>query len=447
MRLVYNILYPLFFVLSAPYYLWKMWRRGNWRSGFGQRFGRYEPGIRTTAALKPVLWFHAVSVGEVGVCARLIEELEPLLPGWQVLATTTTSTGMEELRRKLPEHVLKVFYPTDFPWVVRWAMDTFQPQAIVLVESELWPNFLWQAVERQVPLFLVNARVSERSFRGYQRFGRVFRPIFGQFHAAGCQNAEDAARLRELGFRADAVQTLGNLKFDAALPGDRRGLDVGALLRQIGVAQDAIVLVAGSTHAGEEAILGSMLLRLRQKCPKLFLVLVPRHFERTREVCADLDKCGVKFLLRDRIQPDTQLPASQLECLLVNTTGELKFFYEHADVVFVGKSLTAKGGQNPIEPAALGKATVFGPNMQNFKPVVQSFLAGRGVVQVRDAAELEQVLGELLADEPRRRELGQNALRVVQENSGAIERTAKMLAAHLQREIRNPKSEIRNKPQ
>jgi 3-deoxy-D-manno-octulosonic-acid transferase len=239
--------------------------------------------------------------------------------------------------------------------------------------------------------------------------------------------------MRELGFRAEGVRVVGNLKFDAAKPDTRRDLDARALLRQLGVAEDALVVVAGSTHAGEETILAERCARLRARFPSLFLVLVPRHFERARAVVAELESLGVKFAIRSEVKAETRFKPGEVDCLLVNTTGELKYFYECASVVFVGKSLTAEGGQNPIEPGALGRAMIFGPNMQNFAPIAAEFVAGQGAVQVADAAELERALGDLLGDAERRVRLGRAALAVVQRNQGATERTVAMILAGLGR--------------
>jgi 3-deoxy-D-manno-octulosonic-acid transferase len=199
----------------------------------------------------------------------------------------------------------------------------------------------------------------------------------------------------------------------------------------VGVKPAARLLVGGSTHAGEEAILAEQFLRLRARFPDLFLVLVPRHFERSREVGRELKARGIKFSYRTDLRAHTRLAPGAVDCLVVNTTGELKYFYEQATLIFIGKSLTAAGGQNPIEPAALGKAMVFGPNMQNFAEVVRSFLQQDGAVQVKDAAELEKALGDLLADEPRRDQLGRNALKVIEQNLGAVERTADMIVERL----------------
>jgi 3-deoxy-D-manno-octulosonic-acid transferase len=197
------------------------------------------------------------------------------------------------------------------------------------------------------------------------------------------------------------------------------------------VAADAPILVGGSTHAGEEEILAAQFLRLRQRFPKLFLVLVPRHFERARLVGGQLAKQGLKLFYRSDLTPETRLEPGSVECLLVNTTGELMNFYQCATVAFVGKSLAAEGGQNPIEPAALGKATVFGPNMGNFRDVVRIFLARQAAVQVRDAAELERTFEALLADPARRERLGATAQQVVRENQGAVARTVEMMVGPL----------------
>ncbi len=431
MRVAYQILFVLFFWLSAPWYFLKMWRRGNWRAGFGQRFARYGADFQAGLDGRPVLWLHAVSVGEVGVCLQLLRALEPSLPGCQFVVSTTTSTGMGELRRRLPPGVQAVYYPADFPGVVRRALDTLRPRAIILVEAELWPNLLWQAEERGIPLFLVNARISERSFKGYGRFSFLFRPIFSNFRGVGCQQPGDAERLIALGFPAGAVRVVGNMKFDAAQPEARPGLDARGLLRRIGVNTNAKLLVAGSTHDGEEAVLAEMLPRLRRRFPELFLILVPRHFERAREAGRELASRGIPFAYRGDITDETQFAPGRLECLLVNSTGELKFFYEQASLVFVGKSLTAEGGQNPIEPAALGKAMVFGPNMQNFKAVAGAFLAEQAALQVPDAAGLEQAIAELLGNERRRSEMGARALEVVRKNLGATARTVQFITERL----------------
>jgi 3-deoxy-D-manno-octulosonic-acid transferase len=406
-------------------------RRGGWRHNFGQRFAVYDAALKQALTNRHVVWIHAVSVGEVNLCTQIIHALEPRVPNVKFVVSCTTTTGMAELRRRLPSRVSMIYYPIDRRKFVRRALATINPEAVILVEAEIWPNFIWRVGDLKIPLFLANARLSDRSFPRYKRAAFLFRKLFATFNGVGCQNEEDARRLREVGCQPAAIRVVGNLKFDAAKLTERRTLDVRGLLDQLGVPADALILVAGSTHDGEEILLADAARRLREKFPKLFLILVPRHFERCKDIAQKLRTRGVRFMFRNEIHPGTKLEPGALDCLLVNTTGELKFFYEPADVVFVGKSLTAIGGQNPIEPGAQGKAIVFGPNMQNFADITRAFLQKRAAVQVRTPEELESCLGELLADPPRRAALGRAALAVVAENLGAVERTVEMILPSL----------------
>jgi 3-deoxy-D-manno-octulosonic-acid transferase len=432
-RTFYNIVFLLFFALSSPYYFWRMRRRGGWRAGFGERFALYDAALKQALTNRHIIWIHAVSVGEVNLCTQLIQALEPRVPNVKFVVSCTTTTGMAELRRRLPTRVSKIYYPIDRRKFVRRALATINPEAIILVEAEIWPNFLWRAADLQIPVFLANARLSDRSFPRYKKIAFLFRRLFASFAGVGCQNEEDAGRLRLVGCRPEAVRVVGNLKFDAAKFTERSSLDVRGMLRRIGVPDDAPILVAGSTHDGEETMLADMTRRLREKFPRLFLVLVPRHFERCKNIAQQLRARGVKFMFRSEIFDGTQPPPDGLDCLLVNSTGELKFFYEPATVVFVGKSLTALGGQNPIEPGAQGKAMVFGPNMQNFADITRAFLRKNAAVQVKNPEELERALGELLGDAERRAALGRAALEIVAENLGAVERTVEMIVPHLAR--------------
>jgi 3-deoxy-D-manno-octulosonic-acid transferase len=433
MRFLYNVLFNLGFLVCSPFYFVKMRRRGNWRSGFRQRFAQYDNQIKQALTNRRTIWFHAVSVGEVNLCTQLVKVIEPRLPHHKIIVSTTTSTGMAELKSRLPGHVSKIYYPIDRRRHVLRALSLIRPEAMIFVEAELWPNMLWNLQSRGIPSFLVNARISDKSFRGYRRAGFIFRDLFANFAGVGVQSEADAARLIELGCRSEVVQVVGSLKFDSATVPERSNLDVENLLNQLGVADDALVIVGGSTHAGEEAILAEIAQRLRVKFPTLFLVLVPRHQERGAEAGRDLTARGVKFMFRTEVTIGVQRAAGEVDCLLVNTTGELRNFYQRADIVFVGKSLTAEGGQNPIEPAALGKAVVFGPHMQNFPQIVPQFVARNAVRQVQDAAELERAFAELLASSELRAQLGTRARAVIAENQGGIEKTVEMIVASIEK--------------
>ncbi len=434
MRLIYNLLFLCGFLLAAPFYFFKMWRRGHWKRGFWQRFGFFDTFSKAAVSNRRSIWIHAVSVGEVNIATQLIRSIERLYPNLKIVVSTTTSTGMSELKRKLPKHILRIYFPIDWPRFVSRALRVFNPALIVLVEAEIWPNFLWKAQSRGIPVFLVNARMSERSFKGYHRARFLFRSLFSGLAGVGVQDEADAERLRALGCRSRAVKVMGNLKYDTAKLNERPSVAVADILQQIGWVMDPLILVAGSTHDGEETILGEIFIRLKTRFSNLQLVIVPRHFERSQQAGQDLKKVGVKVAFRTELSANTPMSPGSVDCLVVNTTGELRHFYECAALVFVGKSLTAAGGQNPLEPAILGKAMVYGPQMQNFKTISDSLVGAGGARQVADAKELEAVMGELLADEPARQRLGQAALKVMQENKGAVERSVEMILAPLRKE-------------
>ena len=409
-----------------------MRRRGGWKQGFGERLGKYSTKFKQAITNRDVIWLHAVSVGEVNICVQLIKVLTPRLPNLKVVVSTTTTTGMAELRKKLPVEVSKIYYPIDRRSHVRRALATIRPKAVVMVEAEIWPNFLWALQGHKVPHFLVNTRISDKSFKGYRRFGFIFRKLFAGFTGVGAQSEADAKRMLELGCREEAVQVFGSCKFDGTDLSREHRTDVDRMLKQLGVPEGAPVIVGGSTHSGEEEILARLAKRLRKRHPNLFLVLVPRHHERGKEVGDTLAKLGVEFVYRSEISPN-MVPRKEdsLECLLVNTTGELKFFYEVATAVFVGKSFSAQGGQNPIEPAGLAKPIVFGPHMDNFAEITAKFLADDGAIQVADEQELFAAFEMLISDEAKRDALGQAAQKVVQQNEGAVERTVEMILRNI----------------
>jgi 3-deoxy-D-manno-octulosonic-acid transferase len=209
----------------------RMRRRGNWRAGVTERFGKFNVIFKQSITNRQVLWLHAVSVGEVNVCTQLIRAIEPRMPNLKIVVSTTTTTGMAELKKKLPTLVSKIYYPLDLRKYVSRALSAIYPEAIILVEAEIWPNFIWRATEMGIPIFLVNARLSDRSYRNYKRFAFIFRPLFASLAGVGAQNEADAARLRELGCRPELIQIVGNLKFDAAHLETQVNLNVDGMLR------------------------------------------------------------------------------------------------------------------------------------------------------------------------------------------------------------------------
>ena len=422
MLFLIQVLFAIGFLVSSPFYLLKMLRRGNFVRGFWQRFGFYAAEVRREVGSGGFVWIQAVSVGETRVALLLIERLRRRWPDLRVALSTTTSTGQALARKQAPPGTLVIYFPLDFLPLTNRAMDLLRPRLVIVVETEVWPTLVLQSKRRGVPVAMVNGRMSEKSFRGYRCLGDLSRRVFGAFDLLCAQGARDAERFRKLGARDAALRTTGSLKFDEAQMPSPVGAQAKEFLRACGVGDGRPIWVCGSTHAGEEEIAFRVFRELRAKFPSLFLVLAPRHPERTKEVLAVAERCGVRVTLR------TQPPQSGADCLLLNTTGELKAFYETATVIFVGKSLRGRGGQNIIEAAATGAPVLFGPAMQNFEAIADNFVRAGAGVQVADDAALRPALEELLEKPDRRREIAARARQVIAQGSGAAERTLEALA-------------------
>ena len=423
MLFLLQVLFAVGFLLSSPFYLLKMLRRGNYASGFWQRFSIYSARLRGEVGNGGFVWIQAVSVGETRVALLLIERLRRRWPDLRIALSTTTSTGQALARKQAPAGTLVIYFPVDFMPCVNRALNLLRPRLVVVVETEVWPTLVLQSRRRGVPVAMVNGRMSEKSFRGYRCLARLSRRVFGAFDLLCAQGARDAERFRKLGARDAALRTTGSLKFDEARVPSPVGPQAREFLRACGVDDRRPVWVCGSTHTGEEEIVFRVFRELRVKFPSLFLVLAPRHPERTKEVLAVAERCGVRVTLR------TAPAQSGADGLLLNTTGELKAFYEAATVIFVGKSLCGRGGQNIIEAAAPGAPVLFGPAMQNFEAIADDFVRAGAGVQVADEAALRQALEELLAKPERRREIAEHARQVIAQGSGATERTLEAMAA------------------
>jgi len=367
--------------------------------------------------------------GRIFVALRFIESLRRALPSASFLLTTTTSTGHRVAAERLDRRDLLLYFPTDFPWVVRRALRTLRPQALILTESELWPNLIRMAKRSGVPVMLVNGRISQSSYRGYRRIRMFMGPVLKCFDALLVQSETDRERLLDLGADPAAVFTPGSAKYDVSL-GAPPIKDITPVLASFGIEPEDPILLGGSTWAGEEAALLDAYTHLRQRFDSLRLILVPRHAERRAEVIAEISRRGLTHACRSGA---SAAPGSgPVDVLLVDTTGELRDFYAAATVIFVGKSLTQNGGQNVIEPAALAKPIVVGPNMQNFPVVIDDFLGAKAMVQVAGAADFEDALACFLADPDLRDQCGQRAAAVVQSHAGAIERSVRRLLPFIQ---------------
>ena len=435
MRFLYTILYSLGFVLLSPMFLYKMWKRGKYRENFFQRFGFYDANTRGCLVEKTAhrCWIQAVSVGEVNVALIFIQALLEKFPNLRIILTTTTSTGYALAYERLPQEIELLYFPQDFPWCVKRAYDLIQPDFVVLMESELWPNHIWTGARRHVPIFLVNGRMSPRSARRYRAVRWLSSRALSQLSLVCAQTREDADNFRAAGAIADRIHVTGNMKYDASMPyAHVQMVDPVQLLKQIGVSPSHPILVAGSTHPGEEEIMFDVFTELRRRFPNLFLVVVPRHVERTREVVELAKRKRIKYILRSDVNSQLVPTAKPYDCLLVNTTGELKWLYKVATIIFVGKSLVGQGGQNIVEAAVSGHPVVFGPHMQNFKAIAAQFVDEGASVQVQDGEGLRRVLQELLENSDKRQTIATAARRVIESNVGATRRSVELIAETLE---------------
>ncbi len=396
--------------------------RAAWRSRrHTQDRGRLHERLGYGKALpEGCLWVHAVSVGETRAAAPLIRHWLKAQPACPVLVTTTTFTGAEQVRMLFGGRVVHRFAPYDIgPFVERFLART-RPRAAVMFETELWPVLYRTLARRHIPLMIANARLSERSFRGYRRIHSLMRETLAVPRFIGAQGADDARRLIALGASAATTQVTGNIKFDIEVPADLA--QTGAALRQA-LGSERPVWVAASTHAGEEEAVLAAHRAVRQACPGALLILVPRHPERFAQVARLCAQAG--FVVARRSAKDAV--AAGTEVLLGDTMGELLLFFAAADCAFIGGSLVPTGGHNPLEAMAVGRPVVFGPHMFNFKEIADLALAARAARTVDDAAALGAAIGECLSDPRRRQETGERGLALVRAQAGALERTVALV--------------------
>ncbi len=372
------------------------------------------------------MWLQAVSVGEMLVALKLVNALRAQQPGLPLVLSTTTTTGFQLARERAAPDIAVIYTPVDLAWAVRWAFEAVRPRVVVIVDGGLWPNLLWEAARRGVPTALVNARLSPRSERRFRRFRFLAAPMFRLLGLVCVSEPGELSRWQQLGVPVERLRHTGSIKFDEAdaveVPG--AGTEkLRGLLGAVGVAADAPVLLAGSTHPGEESALAKVFMQLRKDFPALRLLVAPRHVERARDVRLELEALGLRVVSR------SDLPAAPVpfDILLLDTTGELRDWYSLATLVFIGKSLTATGGQNPAEAVAARRAVVFGPHMENFRDLVAQLLAVDGAVQVPNVLGLETTCRRLLADPDKRSRMADRAFDQLGAHRGAAQRTARLL--------------------
>jgi 3-deoxy-D-manno-octulosonic-acid transferase len=429
MFLLYSLLLTLGIAALLPVFLWDALRHGKYVEGLRERAG----GItKIDAGGRPVVWLHCVSVGETQAARPLARALVERFPSHALVVSTTTLTGQRVAREAFRGLAAKVFYfPFDWAWSVRRALDAVNPSVVLLMETELWFRFLDECGARGVRVALVNGRLSERSFRRYKMVRGFVRRALDTLSLAVMQTEADAARLRGLGVAPECVRVSGNVKFDAD-DAEAARPPTEELRARFALDASRPLVVAASTHAPEESIVLEAFKRLRADLPRMNprLLVVPRHPERFAEVAALLDASGLSW---SRRTAEAAPRDATCDAILLDTVGELRAAYPLAEVVFVGGSVAKTGGHNVLEPAAAARCVVTGAHTFNFAEIVRDFVRHDALVQLPPLADAEttaalaRVLRDLLTDGGRRRRLGDNALALVKQNRGATERTIELL--------------------
>ncbi|RRV17542.1 lipid IV(A) 3-deoxy-D-manno-octulosonic acid transferase [Pseudomonas saudiphocaensis] len=410
-RTLYTVLFHLGLPLVFLRLLWRARRAPAYSKRIGERFAIGLPSLKPGG-----IWVHAVSVGESIAAAPMIRELMVRYPELPITITCMTPTGSERIKALFGDSVQHCYLPYDLPWAAARFLDRVQPKLAVVMETELWPNHIHQCAQRGIPVALANARLSERSARGYARFARLTAPMLAQLSLIAVQTEAEAERFRRLGARPECVEVTGSIKFDLTI--DPKLPEAATTLRQQWSAAGRPIWIAASTHAGEDEILLEAHRQLLAGHPNALLILVPRHPERfatVYELCCKLGFGTVRRSLNEPLESNTQV-------LLGDTMGELLFLYALADVAFVGGSLVPTGGHNLLEPAALGKPVLTGPHLFNFLDIAAQLRDAGALVEITNAAELAGQIDALRQNPSEIERMRKAGLEVLRNNQGALNR-------------------------
>jgi 3-deoxy-D-manno-octulosonic-acid transferase len=431
--LFYNLSFLFVLAVTSPLWLWRKPADGKKREAMSERLGRvpHDLAVRREDRSLPVVWLHAVSVGEVLAISYLVSEFDWAFPGYRLLISTTTETGNALARERFGSD--RVFYcPIDVPWAVSAYFKVLQPRMLVLVETEFWPNLLSECFEHRIPVVVINARISDRSYPRYRLFRPIWAPILSRISLLLAQSLEDAKRLKNIGCKPERILISGNLKFDV-----RATEESNATVLIKDLARNCRFLVAGSTLEGEEAMLLEAWPQLISINPDLVLVIAPRHPARFHLVGERIDQSGFKWVRRSRWEIEPEVFHELVkpgQIILLDTIGELASIYSIATVAFVGGSLIPAGGHNPLEPAQFAAPIIMGPYYENFRAIVDDLIEHKAVF-ITKPEEFATALIGLFNDTPGSAAMGKRGWEVFNRQAGATGRTIKALHAILQERI------------
>ncbi len=422
-----NLIYLFILLIATPWLVFRALRTGRYRTGWSQKLFGFAP--RNHAINETTVWLHAVSVGEVQQLRPLVAGLRTRYPHLKLYISTTTESGMS-LAKSAFTDATTFFFPMDFTWSVKNALHRIQPDLLVFVELEVWPNLILAANKLGCPTAIVNGRLSESSFHGYHRLRYFLKPIFSRLTWVGAQDETYRERFLAMGVPPNRLVNTGNLKFDGAEV-DRNHPEICLRREQLGLHPNDLVLVGGSTQSPEEHYLIESYQKLKTSFPDLRMILVPRHPERFDEVAKWLQDSGLSFQRRSK---EINIANAHWDVLLGDTVGELRWWWGMADIAFVGGSFGDRGGQNMIEPAAYGASIAVGPNTKNFKDTMRILNAAKAIRELNEPISLYDWAKENLEDPGLRQEMGTRASQTVALHRGALERTLDCLAPYLVKE-------------
>ncbi|MBN2107551.1 MAG: 3-deoxy-D-manno-octulosonic acid transferase [Deltaproteobacteria bacterium] len=424
MYILYNIILAILSVIFAPLACAALLSRKKYRAGFLEKCGMLRP---RDGAGRPI-WVHAVSVGEVMAAVPLIKRIKQRFPDVPLVVSTITETGNQTAHRNLKQADRIMYFPFDYPFIVRRVVRAVNPRVFIMLETEIWPNFLRELSRRSTPVLMISGRISERSFRNYKLFSFFFKQVLAQVSRLCMQTAEDAQRIIDIGAPQERVLVGGNIKFDLQVPPITLQ-EQERLRADFGFAAGQQVFIAGSTHKGEEEIVLSVFAALRRRFPQAALILAPRHPERFDETEALLRQSGLPYVRRTALQA---APCPQrASVVLLDTIGELFKTYSMGTVVFIGGSLVPVGGHNVLEPAVFGKPVIFGRHMHNFREIARMLRQKQAGIQVAGPEQFMVEALRLFEDPAACEEIGRNAFLVIQENIGAVQRSVAVLEDEL----------------
>jgi 3-deoxy-D-manno-octulosonic-acid transferase len=422
--LAYNLLLPFVLVVLLPASLVKMRRRGGYGAKFWQRFGFFDAATRARleSGRGRAWWLHAVSVGEVNVARKLIAERLKAAPGDPVVLSVTTSTGYAVAVKDAPEALTVIYSPVDLLPVPGRLLEMIRPVVLVLVEAEVWPNLVWGARKRGIPVVLANARLSPRSERRYGKVRALVEPVFGLLTRVLVQDASDAARWASIGVPEERIVLSGSVKYDlAGAVREERVPEFRGILERVWGPGHPVILAA-STHGGEEAALVEALRPVLEAIPEVRLAVAPRHAERRGEVVAAVEATGGRAVLRTRVEEEVE-EGGMPPVLVIDSTGELRDWQALATVVVMGKSFLSRGGQNPAEAIAAGVPVICGPHMENFTPLIQLLLGAGGITQVEGMEVLAGAVMEVMRAPEEARAVAERGRRALEQHRGATRRS------------------------